>query len=116
MLSFRGFSEITGLHLFLKKVFTKPFALKVMLSVFSLFILHDFLLSSVMWWSSFAFVCKHYNIIYLYPPLKVIYIYIEFPTPEALHSKTANGVGFAGILNWPDYQQLPPSGRHSMQI
>ena len=35
------------------------------------------------------------TIIYLYPPLKVIYIYIEFPTPEALHSKTANGVGFA---------------------
>ena len=94
----------------------KPFALKVMLSVLPLFTLHDFLLSSVMWWSSFAFVCKHYNIIYLYPPLKVIYIYIEFPTPEALHSKTANGVGFAGILNWPDYQQLPPSGRHSMQI
>ena len=62
MLSFRGFSEITGLHLFLKKVFTKPFALKVMLSVLSLFILHDFLLSSVMLWSFFAFVCKHYNI------------------------------------------------------
>ena len=38
--SFRGFSEITGLHLFFKKVFTKPFALKVMLSVLSLFILH----------------------------------------------------------------------------
>ena len=40
MLSFRGFSEMTGLHLFLKKVFTKSFALKVMLSVLSLFIMH----------------------------------------------------------------------------
>ena len=54
----------------------KPFALKVMLSVLSLFIPHDFLLSSIMWWSSFAFVCKHYNIIYLYLPLKVIHIFI----------------------------------------
>ena len=73
----------------------KPFALKVMLSVLPLFTLHDFLLSSIMWWSSFAFVCKHYNIIYLYLPLKVIHIYTEFPAPEALHRKTANGVGFA---------------------
>ena len=39
----------------------KPFALKVMLSVLPLFTLHDFLLSSIMWWSSFAFVCKHHN-------------------------------------------------------
>ena len=65
----------------------KPFALKVMLSVLSLFILHDFLLSSVMGGSSFAFVCKHYTctcIIYLYLPLKVIHFYIEFPAPEAL--------------------------------
>ena len=62
----------------------KPFALKVMLSVLPLFTLHDFLLSSIMWWSSFAFVCKHYNIIYLYLPLKVIHIYTEFPAPEAV--------------------------------
>ena len=61
----------------------------------SVYTLHDFLLSSIMWWSSFAFVCKHYNIIYLYLPLKVIHIYTEFPAPEALHRKTANGVGFA---------------------
>ena len=88
MLSFRGFSEITGLHLFLKKVFTKPFTLKVMLSVLSLFILHDFLLSSVMWWSSFALILFVNTIIlytpYLYLPLKVTHIYIEFLAPEAL--------------------------------
>ena len=71
MLSFGGFSEITGLHLFFQTSFhnngpctRKPFALKVMLSVLPLFILHDFLLSSIMWWSSFAFVCKHYISIY----------------------------------------------------
>ena len=93
----------------------KPFALKVMLSVLPLFTLHDFLLSSIMWWSSFAFVCKHHNI-YLYLPLKVIHIYTEFPAPEALHRKTAYGGRFCSILNWPDYQQLPPSGKHSMKI
>ena len=95
MLSFRGFSEITGLHLFLKNVFTKPFALKVMLSVLSLFILHDFLLSSVMWWSSFAFVCKHYNIIYtvsLSTTKSDTYLYW---IPCSWSTKTANGVGFA---------------------
>ena len=72
MLSFRGFSEITGLHLFLKKVFTKPFALKVMLSVLSLFILHDFLLSSVMWWSSFALILFVNTIIFN------IYVVVNF--------------------------------------
>ena len=75
--------------MFLKKVFTKPFALKVMLSVLSLFILHDFLLSYVTWWSSFAFVWKHYIILSL---SKVIHIYIESCSWSA---KTANGVGFA---------------------
>ena len=38
----------------------KPFAWKVMLSVLSLLIMHDFLLSSIALWSSFEFVCKHY--------------------------------------------------------
>ena len=38
----------------------KPFAWKVMLSVLSLLIMHDFLLSSIALWSSFASVCKHY--------------------------------------------------------
>ena len=56
------------LHVFLNKVFIwtmykkdsrKPFAWKVMSSVLSLFILHDFLLSSVALWSSFAFACSH---------------------------------------------------------
>ena len=99
MLSFRGFSEINGLHVLLKFSYgpctRKPFAGKIMLSVLSLFLLHDFLLSSVGLCLSFAFVCKHYNIIYLYLPLKVIHIYTEFPAPEALHRKTANGIGFA---------------------
>ena len=70
MLSFRGFSEITGLHVLLKFSYgpctRKPFAGKIMLSVLSLFLLHDSLLSSVGLCLSFAFVCKHYL------PLKVI--------------------------------------------
>ena len=64
MLSFRGFSEITGLHVLLKFSYgpctRKPFAGKVMSAVLSLFLLHDFLLSSVSLCLCFAFVCKHY--------------------------------------------------------
>ena len=53
----------------------KPFALKVMLSVLPLFTLHDFLLSSIMWWSSFAFVCKHYYYISLSTTKSDTYLY-----------------------------------------